>query len=265
MDTLHQIGSSLAVLSAIALGAVPLSAGAVDGVVLITQARAIAGGVTPGDAPGFPVTISEPGSYRLASDLRVASPGVAAIDLTTTHIQLDLNGFTVYGPGKGVGSAAGIEGHPGGGATGAAVTIRNGFVRDMGGHGIAIDSSTTVDHVASLENGLDGMLLTTGARITNSQANGNGRHGFRILVGQISNSNASVNGQSGVYIEYGSSLVSDNVLERNGAWGVYAESTGFGGPSGYKGNVMFNNANGSAGGALVQLGANLCQGVSACP
>src|SRR5438046_162421 len=36
-----------------------------DGVVEINQARALAGGVTRGDAPGFPVTISQPGSYRL--------------------------------------------------------------------------------------------------------------------------------------------------------------------------------------------------------
>ncbi len=40
-------------------------AGAVDGVVLIDQNRALAGNVTPGDTPGFPVTISLSGSYRL--------------------------------------------------------------------------------------------------------------------------------------------------------------------------------------------------------
>lgn len=46
-----------------------------------TQARALAGGVTPADLPGFPVTISEPGSYRLASDLRVATRDIPAADL----------------------------------------------------------------------------------------------------------------------------------------------------------------------------------------
>jgi hypothetical protein len=32
------------------------------GVVLITQAKAMAGDVTPGDAPGFPVSITRPGT-----------------------------------------------------------------------------------------------------------------------------------------------------------------------------------------------------------
>ena len=33
---------------------------AVDGVVLIDQSRAIAGNVTPGDTPGYPIIISVP-------------------------------------------------------------------------------------------------------------------------------------------------------------------------------------------------------------
>ena len=37
----------------------PMTAFAVDGVVLMNQANATAGNVTPGDSPGFPVTISD--------------------------------------------------------------------------------------------------------------------------------------------------------------------------------------------------------------
>ena len=44
-----------------ALAAISSSLYAVDGVVLIDQNHALAGSVTPGDAPGFPVTISQPG------------------------------------------------------------------------------------------------------------------------------------------------------------------------------------------------------------
>ena len=47
-------------------GTVP--AFAADGVIEINQARAKAGGVTPGDTPLFPVTISQPGSYRLTGN-----------------------------------------------------------------------------------------------------------------------------------------------------------------------------------------------------
>src|SRR5271156_5439677 len=44
---------------------------AVDGVIEINQASAKAGGVTPGDTPLFPVTLSQPGSYRLTGNLDV--------------------------------------------------------------------------------------------------------------------------------------------------------------------------------------------------
>ncbi|GGC02484.1 right-handed parallel beta-helix repeat-containing protein [Pseudoduganella buxea] len=265
MDISRSIISGLATLAALGMAAFSPGAGAVDGVVLITQARALAGGVTPADLPGFPVTISEPGSYRLASDLRVATPNIPAVDLRANYVELDLNGFTIFGPGKGFGTAAGIEGHPGGGTTGAAVIVKNGFVRDMGGHGISIDSGATIDHVSSSNNGVDGMILTTGARITNCEANDNGRHGFRILIGQIIHSHAGVNGASGIYIEYGSSLVSDNVLVFNREWGIFGNPAGLGGPSGYKGNVIASSGAGAAGGALVELGPNLCHGSTACP
>ena len=45
--------------------AIPLYA--VDGVALINQNAALAGNVTPGDAPGFPVTISVSGSSVIAT------------------------------------------------------------------------------------------------------------------------------------------------------------------------------------------------------
>jgi hypothetical protein len=68
---------------------------AVDGVVLIDQARAMAGNVTPGDAPGFPVSITRSGSYKLSSNL--TSPGAVAIHIVADGVTLDLNGFSLVG------------------------------------------------------------------------------------------------------------------------------------------------------------------------
>jgi hypothetical protein len=68
---------------------------AVDGVVLIDQNRALAGNVTPGDTAGFPVTISQPGSYRLSGNLTVGTVNVQAIQITVSNVTLDLNGFQV--------------------------------------------------------------------------------------------------------------------------------------------------------------------------
>ena len=64
-------------------------------VVLITQAKAMAGNVTPGDAPGFPVSITRPGSYRLSSNLR--SPSAVAIQIDADGVTLNLNGFAIIG------------------------------------------------------------------------------------------------------------------------------------------------------------------------
>ena len=64
-------------------------------VVLITQAKAMAGNVTPGDAPGFPVSIARPGSYRLTSNLRLQSG--PAIEITADNVSLNLNGFSIIG------------------------------------------------------------------------------------------------------------------------------------------------------------------------
>jgi hypothetical protein len=46
---------------AIAVSLAASEAFAIDGVIELNQVRAEAGGVSPGDASGFPVTISQPG------------------------------------------------------------------------------------------------------------------------------------------------------------------------------------------------------------
>ena len=86
-----------------------VDARAVDGVVLIDQNKALAGNVTPGDAPGFPVTISRSGSYRLSGDLTVPDAATTAVDVTNTaaDVSIDLNGFSISGPVVCVGSSAG--------------------------------------------------------------------------------------------------------------------------------------------------------------
>lgn len=70
----------------------------VDGVVLINQANALAGNVTPGDTAGFPVTISQPGSYRLSGNLTVPDANTNAIEIASNNVSIDLNGFSIIGP-----------------------------------------------------------------------------------------------------------------------------------------------------------------------
>jgi hypothetical protein len=70
---------------------VPTSLVAVDGVVLINQATVMAAG-------GFPYNITQSESYKLSGNL-VVSANVNNIVISADNVQLDLNGFTVSGPG----------------------------------------------------------------------------------------------------------------------------------------------------------------------
>lgn len=80
----------------IALFALPGSTAA-QGLVEINQTRALAGGITSSDTPGFPVTLGDPGSYVLSGDL-VAGTGETAVSITADDVSLDLNGFAIRGP-----------------------------------------------------------------------------------------------------------------------------------------------------------------------
>lgn len=64
----------------------------------VDQNKALAGNLSPGDTPGFPITFSVPGSYKLTSNLVVPS-GLNGIEITSDNVTLDLNGFRIVGSG----------------------------------------------------------------------------------------------------------------------------------------------------------------------
>jgi len=151
-------------LAALALAA---AAQAGDGRVEIDATRAAAGGITPGDAPGFPVTISLPGSYLLTSNLSVDGE-TTAIELvpgTDLDVTLDLGGFSILGPnecgfggscvpGSGIGVRSEDVGH--------FVRVVNGAVRGMGDAGIFIDGAAHIEEVTVSDN--VGLGVRTGPR-----------------------------------------------------------------------------------------------------
>lgn len=78
------------------------SAAAIDGAIEINQVRAIAGGVTPGDTPGFPVTIAAPGSFVLTGGLTAPPNGLPLLSIAIAppaapgqHVAIDLHGFVL--------------------------------------------------------------------------------------------------------------------------------------------------------------------------
>ena len=88
---MHQLTKLGALAISLCLLAVPAVAQ-----VVITQAKAIAGGVTPGDAAGFPVTLSRKGSYRLQSNLNPPA-GKDGIQIKSHDLTIDFNGFVMDG------------------------------------------------------------------------------------------------------------------------------------------------------------------------
>src|SRR6188508_1383609 len=103
MRTANHIRTRALALATCAIFAAVSPALAVDGEILISQAKVNAGGITPGDSAGFPATLSRPGRYKLSGNLAVPV-NQSGIQITTTDVTLDLNGFTISSnpPGQAV-------------------------------------------------------------------------------------------------------------------------------------------------------------------
>jgi hypothetical protein len=121
---------------------------AVDGVIEINQARAAAGGINgslTSDPAGFPVVISQPGSYRLTGSLR-APEFLGAISITSDGVTLDLNGFGITTELP----AAGVDGINASGRAG--IGIRGGTVEGFGGDGIDTGERARIENVSASGN-----------------------------------------------------------------------------------------------------------------
>ena len=92
------IGSVVLVLAAVLSASLVIPARAADGRIEINQASAMLGGVTPGDAPGFPISITRPGSYVLTGNLVVTDTSLDGFDIRVGMVTLDLNGHELVGP-----------------------------------------------------------------------------------------------------------------------------------------------------------------------
>jgi hypothetical protein len=242
-------------------------ASAGDGAIEINGVAAAAGGVTPGDAPGFPVSLSRPGRYVLTGDLELGSPGTTAIELLADGITLDLNDFTIRGvvactagsPTSCTPSGSGV------GIVGAAAysVVRRGRVLGMGNDCIRLGTAARVEGLLvaecgdeGVEVGLfadvrdttsidvagDGIVVGGSARVRDSQAFGSGGFGIRTTSHAIVAGNqVAANGSGGLWVVDG--VVRENSVVGNGGSGVLVEGSAV-----VLGNLVGNNGgNGVAG------------------
>jgi len=199
---------------------------AADGPVLIDQDRAIAGSITQGDDPGFPITISQPGSYRLTGNLTVPDINTTAIEITTSSVTIDLNGFSIIGPvvcsretntcpvpGSGVGIRGGDP------ISTRGIRVTNGTVRGMGNIGIQlVGDGGSVERVTAEGNAALGIAVQ--GAIVSSTASRNGGIGLIGLI--IRDSSALQNATDGIVIDAGG-VASGNVSSFNGGTGIFAQ------------------------------------------
>jgi hypothetical protein len=248
-----------AIAAAVATCAVlfALPAAAVDGEILIDQAKVNAGGITPGDDPGFPATLNKPGRYKLSGNLRVPA-GKDGLLVVADDVTIDFNGFTISGnpPNQALTAvdARGVN-RP---------RVMNGTITGFRHFGVNNDNGAfaVVENMRILFMG--GQIdLGYGVNGNRAQVRNNTIAYCNLavwcvecLIEQNIISGSQYNG-----IDASGGLVLENVIASNGSEGLAS----VGAAVGYGNNLLFEN-NGGGGQVYppaIQLHANFCE--PACP
>jgi len=197
-----------------------ISAFSSDGVLEINQACAINGGCFDGDTAGFPVLITNPGSYLLTSNLSVADPGTDGITLAANGISIDLNGFEIAGPetctGAGETISCSAAQGPGNGISGFSfdnTQVRRGTIRGFAGSGVSVGAGSIAEDLATTQNANTGLVITSGT-VRGCTASRNGGNGISALWASVTDSSASFNRFTGIQV--GRSTVIGNISRSNG-------------------------------------------------
>lgn len=195
--------ASLAALMLVSAG--PVRA---DGVREINQA-CVPGGCFAGDNPGFPVEIVASGAYRLSSNLTTGL-NETTIDVNTSDVDLDLNGFAIFGPNTCTDTGSAITCAFSSGATlvevrGANNIVHDGTIRGAEGDGL----------------GLFGQgLIARNVRVSHSGGNGINTS----LFVRVSDCSAMFNRMRGFWGSGSATRFDRNYVARNGAVGIQTGS-----------------------------------------
>jgi len=225
-----------------------------DGVVIITQAEALAGGVTAGDAPGFPISINTTGTYRLAERLSVTG-ATNGISVNAPNVTLDFNGF--FMGGNAVGDRGIIQNQFG-------LTVINGTVRNFTSHGIhSVAAGLMVDNMRFADNQGYGVWMSgpaaVGGRgtVRNSILFRNALGVLCVTACLIEANVISANTSNGVYVgPSGAASILNNLISDNVTHGIIVD----GGTGAGSANSIVNNGGviNILAGSFGRLGPNYC-------
>jgi hypothetical protein len=263
---LRRRGSTMKLLLVATLGVgLAGSAHASDGVIEINQA-CVAAGCGGGDTPGYPVDLTEAGSYRLTSNLTVPA-GESGVTVPS-DATLDLGGFSIVGPitcsGEPVTSCSAATTTVGVSA-GQRARVMNGAIRGFG-TGVSADEDARLTELMIFNNAGTGASLSRGAAVHECNVSFNGGRGVAATAGggfaEVSGSTVRGNKESGVALSGG--LVIESRLQNNGLEGLRSNSGSA--DAGYALNVI--NGNNGAGADVLggrAIGCNVIDGAAVCP
>lgn len=231
---------------------------AVDGVIEINQARVNKGGITPGDMPGFPVTIStgtfasEPMSFKLTGPLSISTTD-NVIQIQSSHVTIDLNGFSIsclLVSCSGIGISATI--------TIGNVSVVNGTVRGFAEGVSLLGAASRIENVRAFGNVI-GLRTGSSGTVRNCAAHLNTGDGIVASNGcLVSGNTATANGGDGIQAGAGSN-VTGNTASGNTAFGLNLTQG-----VGYSQNVIRDNTAGTVDSGT-SAGGNVCNGSTTCP
>lgn len=260
----------------------PTAADAVDGVILIDQNKAMTGGVTPGDTPGFPVSITQPGSYRLVTNLVIADPNTNAIEISANHVTIDLNGFAIMGPADCSSgfpcantAASSVRGHGVEAGSDAPaktyydISVRGGTITGMGADGVhLLGDAMRVEELRVRGNGLSGIVirgtgiagLATNSIVRGNNVQLNGSYGIKTEGAMVADNVVTECRDIGIRVDFGPGVASRNVVGNCGSLGLQ-----LGANVPYTGNALQgNNGGGIQVSGGINTGQNTC-GTAVCP
>lgn len=176
---------------------------------------------TPIHPADLPISINQPGQYYLTGNAKVSTMS-NGISISTSSVTIDLNGYTLQGPGTTSGGVDGINAQ----SPRDYITIRNGTVTNWPGAGLNIATSTTlIENVTSRDNGGAGFLLLT-AHVINCVAERNNAPGISFFAdstpgySMIQNCNSSYNAGNGLSIITPSTVL-NNTFSENRDHGMF--------------------------------------------
>jgi len=173
------------------------------------------------DIAFLPYTITQSGSYIVTANLSLSTTDADGIIISVDNVTLDLNGHTLKGPGKTVGTSgsaifvSGIRYN---------VTVRNGVIRDWRGDGVGLSTcrNSQFEALQCYNNGGNGITVGDTSTVTGNNCRGNGSDGIHTDMGStISGNTCRGNSGDGIYAHFGST-VSGNTCYNNTECGIFA-------------------------------------------